>query len=468
MSEARSSRPDSPRPGRVTAGRGRGDTIVAIATAAGRAAVAVVRVSGPDAERIGRAVVTPWPTTARMLSRCTVRDPLDDSRIIDEALAVVFPAPASYTGETVLELHTHGGRYVPVAVHDALISAGARAALAGEFTERAVLNGKLDLVRAETVRELIDARTGAAHRSAIQALSGTLTRAYEELRADAIALEALMAFDIDFPDEDHGPLAREHVERAAADLLVRLEELTESAPTAILGRDGALVVLAGPPNAGKSTLFNALAGESRAIVSEEPGTTRDAIEILLDAEPWPMRLVDTAGLRASESLVEQLGMEVSERYLSMADVIVLCAEPGTAFGEMRARIHDATDATVVSVRTKADLGHEAAAADIVNVCAITGTGLADLRTRIMDAISVRAGTPVELPVAAVSARQRAALNVARSELVLFLDAWKSETLPAPVIATHLRAATHALDHLIGAVDSDDVLARVFATFCVGK
>ncbi len=472
MSDAR-----QPQAGSLTPGDGpravrvRRDTIVAVATAPGRSALAVVRVSGPDAEDLARRILDPWPQAPRMLCRCRVHGARDRSHTIDDALAVVFPAPASYTGETVVEVHTHGGTYIPGAVVDAFVAAGARPALAGEFTERAVLNGKLDLVRAETVGALIDARTSAAHRAAIHALSGALTHAYADLRDAALALDALIAFDIDFPEEDHGPLSRDQVTRAAADLRARIDGILRAAPTAQLARDGALVVLAGPPNAGKSTLLNAMIGETRAIVSDEPGTTRDAIEVLVDGDPWPMRLVDTAGLRSGAGTVERLGIEVSERYLQNADIVILCAETCEELRMARARIVTASDATIVAVRTKADLGQRdgnGAPDESIDVCAVTGDGLAILRARIMDAISSRATGAGELPVAAVSARQRAALETASAELQLFIDGWTTGALPAPVAGAHLRGATNALDHLIGTIEPDDVLGRVFATFCVGK
>jgi tRNA modification GTPase len=351
------------------------------------------------------------------------------------------------------------------------VTAGARPALPGEFTERAVLNGKLDLISAEAIGELIDARTRATHRAAIQVLSGTLARQYAELRRDAIAVEALIAYDIDFPEEDHGPVARERVDTAAATVEAHLGSLLATTPAVVLGRDGALVVLAGPPNAGKSSLLNALVGESRVIVSDEPGTTRDAIEVLLDTDPWPIRLVDTAGLREDAGVVERLGIEVCERYLKGADVVVVCAETENGLATAAARVRTLTDAPIIEVHTKGDLrrrngkpGPDA----ILEVSAINGWRLDALRERILDVIVSRVGRPDDLAPPVASARQRAALDIARNEMVLFRSAWREGTLPAPVAATHLRAAVDALDHLIGVVDSNDVLDRVFSTFCVGK
>lgn len=449
----------------------RGDTIVAVATAPGRAAVAIVRLSGADAERIGKRCVSAWPVRHRELTRCAVHAPDEPSCRVDDALVVVFPAPHSYTGETVVEVHGHGGMYTPTAIQAALVAAGARPALAGEFTERAVLNGKLDLVGAEAINELINARTHASHRAAMVAMSGMLSRQYSTLRDDAIGVEALVAYDIDFPDEDHGPVARERVDQTTGHLAEKIQALLSTEPAVILAREGAVVVLAGPPNAGKSSLLNALVGEARVIVSDEPGTTRDAIEVLLDADPWPIRVVDTAGLRDSPGAVERLGIEVSERYLRGADVVVVCADTHDALAGAVRRIAELSAAPTIQVLTKADTrGNDAAAVatDVISASAVTGAGLNELHKRIIEIVKRRAGDPIDLPTPVASARQRQALELAARELELFRDHWREGTVPAPVAATHLRAAVAALDHLIGAIDIDEVFSRVFATFCVGK
>jgi tRNA modification GTPase len=465
MSDARrsQSRPDA----RTVAVRG--DTIVAIATAPGRGAVGVIRLSGPDAERIGRAVIAPWPATPRSMIRCSVRDPARQGEQIDDALAVLFPAPRSYTGETVLEVHTHGGHFVPAAVEAAFVMAGARQAAPGEFTERAVLNGKLDLVRAEAIGEIVDARTRAIHRSALHALSGARSREYSELRAKAITLEALIAYDVDFPEEDDGPVARERVEEAAQELHALLDRLCAGAARATLARDGALVILAGAPNVGKSSLLNAITGESRVIVSDEPGTTRDAVEVFLDADPWPIRLVDTAGIRESAGTVERLGIEVSERYLQASDVVLLCTDTAEIAPGVHERIAALTRGTILAVRTKADLvARPGSGPDAIEVSAKTGSGITALREAIEAAVMARSGTDDRVTEVVASARQRAALVTARDEMARFLNAWRARELPAPVIAAHLRAAVTALDELIGVIDVDDVLGKIFSTFCVGK
>lgn len=463
--ERRSQRADS---GARPAPRVRTDTIVARATAPGRSAIAIVRVSGQDAETIARRVVTPWPRQARRMTRCVVHEPGMHAHEIDDALAVFYPAPESYTGETVVEVHAHGGLYVASAVESALIQAGARPATPGEFTERAVLNGKLDLIRAEAVGALVDARTQAAHRAARTALSGTLTRQYESLRECTIALDAMLAYDIDFPEEDDGPVSRDRVADAARELEDTLSRLCATAPMAAVAQSGALVVLAGPPNAGKSSLLNALVGEARVIVSDEPGTTRDAVEVMLDGDPWPIRLVDTAGLRMNPGDIERLGMEVSERYLATADIVLICAEHRNEMSALHERLTGLTTGTVIEVHTKADLLPVTATTPALTVSTVTGTGLDQLRAAIMSAITRRMGTTAADAPVVTSVRQRTALEQARAEVAAFRSAWSSQQLPAAIVATHVRAAISALDQLIGRVDPDTVLERVFSTFCVGK
>jgi len=453
------------------------DTIVAVATATGRSAIAVVRLSGADADPICRQVVQPsrgWPLRPREATRCRIHAPGDEANAIDDGLVTLFPAPRSYTGEAVIEIGTHGGAYVPQAVCAALVEAGARLAAPGEFSARAVLNGKLDLLRAEAIADLIDARSRASHRAALHQLSGALTVRLSTLRESLLDIEAMLAFDIDFPEENDGQLPRGRIDAACAALGAQLDALLATVPAAILGRDGATVVLAGPANAGKSSLLNALVGEARVIVSDSPGTTRDAVEVLLEHDPWPLRLVDTAGLRASTDPVERLGIEMSERYLVHAHAVVACADSAPDLVRTAAVIGALTRAPVVGALTKRDTAgtHEArlalAAFPVVPVSAVRGDGLDDLVARVTAAIAGNMGAAEPGTPMLTRARHRAALATARLELSAFADALKGGTLPATVAATHLRAAGIALDELIGGVDLEEVFARVFSTFCVGK
>ena len=447
----------------------RGDTIVAAATALGRGALAVIRLSGSDALAIARRCCTPWPDAPRRATRVRVHTADRSDSPLDDALVTWFAAPRSFTGEDVVEWTVHGGAYVPAAVVAALVAAGARPALAGEFTERAVRHGKLDLLRAEAIGDLIDARTAAAHRMALRQLDGALSRRLAALRDAVVGAEALIAYDLDFPSEDDGPLDPARVLAAVDETVAAIDILLATLPQAALGRDGVTVVLAGAPNAGKSALFNALLGEARALVSEVPGTTRDAIEVLLDDDPWPIRLVDTAGLRASEDPVERLGIEVSHRRLAEAQVVLVCGEDDDALARASDAVRARSTAPQLQVRTKCDqaseVGEEAAP---IAVSAVTGVGLAALRVALRGVVRATSPDPAESSAVVTRARHVAALTTARDELTAFRAAWAAGALPAPVAATHLRAATLALDELIGAVDVEAVLDRVFRSFCIGK
>ena len=329
------------------------DPIVALATPAGRSALALIRLSGKAAFDVAARALRPFrPDPPRVVRRVRLVHP-DSGELVDDALAAAFPGPRTYTGDDLVEITTHGGLLVPAAAVAALVAAGARPAAPGEFTRRAVLNGKLDLLQAEATADLIDAGAPAQARRALHQLDRGLSARLELLRAELLELEALIAYEIDFPEEDEGPVAPERVERAWRAARDRIAQLLATAPEGERLREGALVVIAGRPNAGKSSLFNALLGTERAIVTEIPGTTRDAIEAHAVIEGFPFRLADTAGLRDSGDRVERLGIEVSRRYLGAADLVLYCEEAGdeSAREEFLTRVH----APVVVVRTKIDL-----------------------------------------------------------------------------------------------------------------
>ncbi len=307
------------------------DSIVALATPPGRSALAVVRLSGRSAFEVASRVVPTFievpPRTAHLASFVG-----GDGTLIDRGLYTVFPGPNSYTGEDLVEFSCHGGLVVPVRLVAALLAAGARDALPGEFTRRAVINGRMDLLQAEAVGDLIDATAPAQARSALHQLDGGLSRRLTELRSALLDVEALLGYDIDFPGEDDGPVAPARIATRMAELQQQVGRLLATAPAGERLRAGALVVLAGPPNVGKSSLFNALLGADRAIVTAAPGTTRDAIEAATEFLGWPVRLVDTAGLRDSADEAEQLGVGFSRRYMEAAEVVVVC-ETGRAAGQ---------------------------------------------------------------------------------------------------------------------------------------
>jgi len=460
------------------------DTIVALATPSGRGALALLRVSGPQALEVLRAITQRVAFAPRMATRARLVHPISRAPL-DDALVTWFPAPRSFPGDDPAELSVHGGVAVSSSVLGACLSAGARLAEPGEFTRRALLAGKLDLLQAEAIADLVDARSQALHRAALEQLDGGLSRRLQALREQCLGLEALLAYDIDFPEEDDGPVPPARITRAVGEVLLALDDLLATAPSVPLLRDGAIVVLAGAPNVGKSSLLNALSGEARALVTEVPGTTRDAIEVLLDTPGVPIRLVDTAGLRETGDLVERLGIEVSARWLARAHVVLACGETEQSVRDAARVVQGmvpAREVPVVGVVTKVDAALRATSdatmdatsespplAAWVRTSAERGTGLGALLSAVQRELAERYGV-VEPEVPRLTReRHHAAVRVAREELAAFRDGWNGGAgVPALVAAVHVRAAVAALDEVIGAVSLEDVLDRLFRDFCVGK
>jgi tRNA modification GTPase len=454
------------------------DTIAAVSTAPGRGAVAIVRVSGPGAAgillRLAPALgEVPEP---RRVTRVDLRSP-DDGGLLDRALVTYFAAPASYTGEDVVEMSCHGGALVPELVLEACVQIGARRADPGEFTRRAYLRGKVDLVQAEAVADLIEARSRALHRAALTQLERGLSVRVSALRESIVRIEALLVHHLDFPEEDEPPVSIGRILEQADAVLAEIDGLLATAPEGELLREGALAVLAGRPNAGKSSLYNALLGEERAIVTEEPGTTRDALVATVAMGGFPFRLVDTAGMREAGERVERIGIEVTRRYLDRADVVLLCVPcGGSPTEEERAFVRSQGRVPVVWVETKADLAspseggsdeRELHIADRVRVSVRSGEGLDGLR-RLLPRL-VYAGVVAASPDAPVltRSRQRRGLEAARGEVDAFRSALAGG-LPAEVAASHLRPAESALEDVLGTISTESVLDAVFAEFCVGK
>ena len=453
---------------------GADDTIAALATPPGRGALAVVRMSGPKAQEIASHVLDPWRPAPRVAYRAKLSDPVT-GRLIERPVVTVYRGPRSYTGEDLVELSVHGGHVGPARALGALLAAGARVALPGEFTRRAVAAGKLDVLQAEAIGDLIDAESQVMHDAALSQLDGRLSRRIAELREAVMRVEGMIAYDIDFPEEDSGPIDPARVKEATAALIEALERLLATAAAGEVIRRGARVVLAGVPNVGKSSLFNALVGRERAIVTQYAGTTRDAIEAVVDLGAWPVRLVDTAGLRATEDPIEQLGVSMTERTMADADVVLACGDSRSSLGEAVTAAGRLTQAPVVSVRTKGDLveeGYESNGSATVVVSALTGAGLGTLRARLEDLVRVRAGDDSRDTPLLTRERHRVAIAQARAEVGAFSDAWSREdassAVPVVIAAVHLRAAALALESLIGVIDVEDVLDHVFRTFCVGK
>src|SRR6185503_5361313 len=442
------------------------DTIVANATASGRGALAVIRVSGRRAHDIARNAVERWPNLPRIATLSRVHGA--DGVLLDESIVIRYDAPASFTGEDAVEIITHGGLLVPVTITGALIARGARLARAGEFTRRALLNGKLDLLQAEAVGDLISATSRAAQQVALTQLDGCLSRRILALRDELVGLEALIAYDIDFPEEDDGPIAPARIIAATDRVVDALTRLAATVHTGELVREGALVVLAGAPNVGKSSLFNALLGESRAIVTNIPGTTRDAIEAVIDTGGVPLRLVDTAGLREATDIVERLGVEVSGSYVARAAVVLACGDDVESMRAVGTGLRGRTNAAIVALRTKSDLAavsdadlasakEAVGARAAIAVSAERGAGLGQLVDLIQELIvDGDAVTDLDAPIL-TQERHRFAIGHAREEVAEFLERWRMGDVPAPVAAVHLHDAVAALEELIGAVDVEHVL-----------
>jgi tRNA modification GTPase len=437
------------------------DPIAALATPPGRSALAVVRVSGRGALEVVSRVVEGFRADRARVATLAVFH--RDGEPIDRGLYTVFPAPHSYTGEDLVELSCHGGQVAPARLLAALEAAGARPAAPGEFTRRALLNGKLDLVQAEAVGDLIDAVAPAQARAALRRLEGGLSRRLAALRESLLDLQALLSYEIDFPGEDDGPVPPGRIAAALEEVRTGIVGLLATAPSTDRMRHGALLVLAGRPNAGKSSLFNALLGTERALVTEIPGTTRDAIEAHTDFLGWPVRLVDTAGLAESSDRLERMGVEVSRRYLSAADLLLLCVEAGRDPGADEEALAAARPALVV--RTKRDLAN--GGVEGIAVSAVTGEGMDGLRRAAADRVFGDRIALGDLEPSLGSERHRTALERARTALAEAAE----QLAPAgdPVLVSHhVREATIALDELLGVVDVEEVLGRVFAGFCVGK
>jgi tRNA modification GTPase len=375
----------------------------------------------------------------------------------------VFPGPHSYTGEDLVELSCHGGVLIPGRLLSALHAAGARPAAPGEFTRRAVLNGKLDLVQAEAVGDLIDATAPAQAHAALDQLEGGLSRRLAALREALIEIQALLSYDIDFPEEDDGPVAPARIAAQIESAATQIRRLVATAPSAERLREGALLVFAGRPNAGKSSLFNALLGSERALVTEIPGTTRDAIEAHTDFLGWPVRLADTAGLWNAPERIDRMGIEVSRRYLAAADLVLLCVEAGREVGDDESTI--AAARSTLLVRTKADL--VCPAGEGFAVSALTGDGVGELRRVAAERVFADRINLADLEPGLTRERHRTALSRALAAL--------GDAAPHlgkggdAVLAAHqVRQASDALDELLGFVDIEEVLDRVFGSFCVGK
>lgn len=419
-------------------------TIAAIATAPGRGGIAVVRISGPDAFAVARKIAGHVPAPGRAAFSAFRAA---DGALLDRGVLLAFASPKSYTGEDVVELQCHGGAVTPRRVLDACFAAGARLARRGEFTERAFLNGRLDLSEAEGVIELVDARTRRAADDALARLEGRGSRAYRDLYERALETSSTLEHALDVSEDELPPAFAADAARELDALRAECVRAIKRAEGGRLLREGALVVLAGPPNAGKSSLMNALLGTNRAIVSDTPGTTRDSIEESLDIGGWPVRLVDTAGLRETADTIEREGVSRAEALADAADVVLWLGEgePPVRFGSRAMKVH-----------SKCDLSRGPG----LNVSSVTGEGIDALLDSVAARLEEAAGGADDSSPTP-SGRERSLL----SEACAALDGARDDLVLA---ANAARTAATALGRLVGAEYSRDLLDALFSRFCVGK
>ena len=448
----------------------RDDTIAAIATAvaAGAGSVAIVRVSGPEAEAIGHQLFQPagqqsWESHRVLYGH--VSDPANGD-VIDEVLLLLMRAPRSFTRETVVEFHGHGGLVAVQRLLQLVLTAGARRALPGEFSQRAFLNGRLDLTRAEAISELVSARSRRAAQLAMAGLDGGLQQRIDGLREQLLdqlcELEARVDFEEDLPTLDGAAVCS-----AINEVQQTLDQLVLDGQQAQLLRDGLRVAIIGRPNVGKSSLLNALSGQERAIVTDLPGTTRDLLDYDLVLHGVPITLVDTAGIRSTADRVEQLGIERSRAALASADAVVLLYDLSCGWTpedtELRNEVADATPLLVVG--NKCDLAADAAAPEDLAISARGGLGLTELTTALLKLCGL-SGEGQGL-LLALNQRQCDLAAAAAAALERSQQAAR-DGLPWDFWTIDLREAIRALGEITGAEVTEAVLDRVFSRFCIGK
>ncbi len=455
------------------------DTIVAVATPPGRGAVGVVRVSGPAVPRVAEGILGRLPPP-RAATLANFRDV--DGSCIDQGLALYFPAPHSFTGEPVLELQGHGGPVVLDLLLARLVALGCRLARPGEFSERAFLNGKLDIAQAEAVADLIGAATAAAARAAVRSLSGEFSARIDALLAELTGLRVRVEAAIDFPEEDLDLPSWGRIAERLAATRASLDAVRAAARQGALLRDGLAVVIAGPPNAGKSSLLNRLAGEDVAIVAPVPGTTRDVLRQPVNLDGLPLVVVDTAGLRVTADPVEAEGVRRAGQELRRADHVLyvldateanadagaadleaLHAQPPLPADVPRTLVYNKIDLCGASPRIEAS--PDAATPTRIYLSARTGTGIDLLRAHL----KTSAGYPGAEAGGLCSARRRhiEALETAGRHLDAAAELLGGSPVPE-LLAEELRLAQAALGEITGEFTSDDLLGRIFADFCIGK
>jgi tRNA modification GTPase len=451
------------------------DTIVAIATPPGRGGIGVVRLSGPVALSVAQSLIThsgPLQPRHATFTKVTVAD------VIDHVVATYFPAPASYTGDDVVELSAHGSPVVLRAIVTAAIEYGARLAEPGEFTLRAFVNGRIDLMQAEAVNDLIDAATPLQARTAFDQLDGTLTRAIAGIDATLFDLIARLEASVDFPEEGYHFVEPSALAQAIDELLERTAALLGDARRGRLIREGLQIAIVGEPNVGKSSLFNALVGASRAIVTDVPGTTRDLVTEVVDIEGLRVTLVDTAGLRDTDDPVEIEGVLRAQQSVAVSDLILFIvdgSQPRLNGGNLQGTDDNSQSAKSMQVKVnkrltvmnKSDLPAAWTDRDAVSVSATKGAGLAELRHRIVEALDV---DPLRDRPAMTNVRHIALVDSAQRALTRARVAALAEggSLSEEFVLADLSEARAAFEEISGRRTPEDILDHIFSRFCIGK
>ncbi|QKX16673.1 tRNA uridine-5-carboxymethylaminomethyl(34) synthesis GTPase MnmE [Microbulbifer sp. YPW1] len=449
------------------------ETIAAVATPPGRGGIGVIRLSGARAREIGEQLAGK-PFKPRFAHYC---DFARGDQLLDQGLALFFPGPNSFTGEDVVELQGHGGPVILDTLMSALIEMGARQARPGEFSERAFLNDKMDLAQAEAVADLIDAGSAQAAQNALRSLQGVFSEKIEELSTQLTALRIYVEASIDFPEEEIDFLADGKVAADIDALLTQLDTVDAQARQGTIMREGMQVAIAGKPNAGKSSLLNALAGKDTAIVTDIAGTTRDVLREHIHIDGMPLHIADTAGLRESPDQVEQIGMQRAWDEIRSADRVLLVVDarelnsldPEQAWPDFTRQLPDAEKLTLVV--NKIDLTEYSAGLQahsdgipIIAISAKTGAGIEDLKHHLKQCMGYQSGNE-----GAFSARRRHLDALARARgFILEGRAQLTASGAGELLAEDLRQAQQALGEITGAMTADELLGKIFGSFCIGK
>ena len=437
------------------------DTIVAQATPPGRGGVAVLRISGPQALPIAQRLCRTPLTASQRYAQLVEIVSANDEQLLDKALITYFKAPASFTGEDVVEISTHGGYVTPTRIIRTITELGARLAGPGEFSLRAFLNGKMNLAEAEALNQMISSLSRRSQAAATENLTGRLTREIEAVRDSLMELLTIIEHELDFTEDEIDTISRQEMNRALDTAMARLQHLQDTAPYGRIIRDGVRVILAGSPNAGKSSLFNALIGHERAIVTDIPGTTRDSLEAWIDIDGFPVCLVDTAGLCEGGDTIEQISITRSRQQLALAD-IVLVLDPDKP---LSVNLQPAVEKVVLYIRSKVDQPISNGSKDIINSSIMREDGLDDMLEHLKAAL--HSYIPPHEGAIITSERQLHCLTAA----IQYLEGVKEQLQagqPIDIISGEIRLVVSSLAEIIGETTSEEVIQRIFSEFCVGK